>query len=106
MISAAHPQAAMNPAQAQAQQAAAIQELEQAKRRSRRPMDKNIPEGVEEVVIGDGVQRYRDLRNLERRLDAAMMRKRFDIKDNVNRNVKVCPRENQKCVPLADILRV
>lgn len=74
----------------QAQQAAAVQEREQAKRRSRRPMDKNIPEGVEEVIIGDGVQSYRELRNLERRLDAAMMRKKLDIQESVNRNVKVC----------------
>ena len=89
MISSSHPQAALTPAQAQAQHAAAIQELEQAKRRSRRPIDKDMPEGMEEVTIGNGVQRYKDLRNLERRLDAATMRKKLDIQDAVNRNLKV-----------------
>jgi len=84
MISGAHPQNTLTPAQMQAQQHAS----DAAKRRSRKPKDKNIPEGVEECIIGDGVQRYRDLRDVERRLDAAMMRKRLDIQDSVNRNVK------------------
>lgn len=57
--------------------------------RSLKPTDKNIPEGVEECIIGDGVQRYRDLRELERKLDSTMMRKRLDVQDAVNRNVKV-----------------
>lgn len=59
------------------------------KKRSRKPTDKNIPEGVEDCIIGDGVQRYRELRDLERRLDSTMVRKRLDIQDSVNRNVKV-----------------
>lgn len=63
--------------------------IERAATRSKKPIDKNIPEGVEECVIGDGVQRYRDLRELERKLDSTMMRKRLDIQDSVNRNVKV-----------------
>jgi SWI/SNF-related matrix-associated actin-dependent regulator of chromatin subfamily D len=57
--------------------------------RSRKPTDKNIPDGVEECIIGDGVQRYRELRELERKLDSTMMRKRLDITESVNRNVKV-----------------
>lgn len=65
------------------------QENERAKRMSKQPTDKNIPEGVEEYIIGDGVQRYRELRELERRLDSTMTRKRLDIQDAVNRNVKV-----------------
>jgi SWI/SNF-related matrix-associated actin-dependent regulator of chromatin subfamily D len=73
---------------AQQQQQAAIAS-DRAKLRSRKPTDKNIPEGVEDCVIGDGVQRYRELRDVERRLDATMMRKRLDIQDAVNRNVKV-----------------
>lgn len=89
MISGAHPQNSLTPAQMQAQQAAQAQANDRARTRSRRPTDKNIPEGVEECVIGDGVQRYRDLRELERRLDSTMMRKRLDIQDSVNRNVKV-----------------
>jgi SWI/SNF-related matrix-associated actin-dependent regulator of chromatin subfamily D len=90
MISGSHPQNPLTPAQMQAQQQAAqAQASDRAKLRSRKPTDKNIPDGVEECIIGDGVQRYKDLRDLERRLDATMMRKRLDIADAVNRNVKV-----------------
>jgi SWI/SNF-related matrix-associated actin-dependent regulator of chromatin subfamily D len=73
----------------QAQQENQRQASELAKRRSRKPTDKNIPEGVEDCIIGDGVQRYRELREVERKLDAAMMRKRLDLADAHNRNVKV-----------------
>jgi SWI/SNF-related matrix-associated actin-dependent regulator of chromatin subfamily D len=62
---------------------------EAAKKRAREPTDKNIPDGVEDVIIGDGVQRYKELRDIERRLDATMMRKRLDIREAVDRNVKV-----------------
>lgn len=89
MISGPHPQNTLTPAQMQAQQQAQIQATDRAKLRSRKPTDKNIPEGVEECIIGDGVQQYRDLRDLERRFDATMMRKRLDIIDAVNRNAKV-----------------
>jgi SWI/SNF-related matrix-associated actin-dependent regulator of chromatin subfamily D len=89
MIAGAHPQTALTPAQMQQQQESQRKASEDAKRRSRRPTDKNIPEGVEEYVIGDGVQRYRQLREVESRLDAAMMRKRLDIQDSRNRNLKV-----------------
>lgn len=88
MISGSHPQNSLTPAQMQAQQTAQLQASDRARTRSRKPTDKNIPEGVEECIIGDGVQRYRDLRELERRLDSTMMRKRLDIQDSVNRNVK------------------
>ncbi|KAI9696054.1 MAG: SWI/SNF complex component snf12 [Candelina mexicana] len=88
MISSSNPQPIHTAAQMQAQQASDAQKLELAKRRSRKPTDKNIPEGVEAVILGDGVQTYKDLREVERRLDAAMMRKRLDIQDSVNRNVK------------------
>lgn len=57
-------------------------------RRSRKPTDKNIPDGVENVVIGDGVQQYKDLRDLEKRLDAAIVRKRLDIQDSISKTVK------------------
>lgn len=60
-----------------------------ARLKSRKPTDKNIPDGVEEFVYGDGVQRYRDLRDFERRLDSTTTRKRLDLLDSVNRNVKV-----------------
>lgn len=88
MISSSNPQPIHTAAQMQAQQASDAQKLELAKRRSRKPTDKHIPEGVEDVILGDGVQTYKDLREVERRLDAAMMRKRLDIQDSVNRNVK------------------
>ncbi len=47
-----------------------------------------MPEGIEDLIIGDGVQQYKDLREVEKKLDYAMMRKRLDIQDTVNRNVK------------------
>lgn len=89
MISGSHPQNVLTPAQMQQQQESQRKASEDAKRRSRRPTDKNIPEGIEECVIGDGVQRYRELRDVESKLDAAMMRKRLDIQDSRNRNFKV-----------------
>lgn len=90
MISAGgHPGNSLTTAQMQAQQEAARRALERAKTRSSKPTDKNIPDGVEDCTIGDGVQRYRELRDVERRLDSTMMRKRLDIHDAVNRNVKV-----------------
>jgi SWI/SNF-related matrix-associated actin-dependent regulator of chromatin subfamily D len=62
--------------------------IELAKRRSRKPTDKNIPEGVESCIIGDGAQRYKELRDVERKLDAAMMRKRMYIQDSRNSSMK------------------
>lgn len=59
-----------------------------ALRRSRKPTDKNIPDGIEDAIIGDGVQEYKSLRDIEKRLDSAMIRKRLDIQDSVNRTVK------------------
>ena len=88
MVSGQHANS-LTPAQMQAQQQAAESASNRAKIRSRKPTDKTIPEGIEECIIGDGVQRYRDLRELERKLDATMTRKRLDIQDGVNRNVKV-----------------
>jgi SWI/SNF-related matrix-associated actin-dependent regulator of chromatin subfamily D len=83
-----HHQGAMTPQQHQQQAQAAAHAIEQAKRRSSKPTDKTMPDGVENVVIGDGVQRYRELRDLERRLDATMTRKRLDVVDSVTRNPK------------------
>lgn len=83
---------AQTQAQAAAQQATAARAAaalaERAKIRAKRPTDKNIPEGVEQIIIGDGVKRYRELRDVERRLDAVMLRKRADMVQGVNRNVK------------------
>jgi len=75
-------------AQIAQQQAAQHMATEQAKRRSRKPTDKTMPDGVEDAIIGDGVQRYKDLREFERRLDATMTRKRLDLVDSINRNPK------------------
>ncbi len=90
MIGGAHPQTMLTAAQAAQRQDAAKAAMDDLKKKSRKPTDKNLPEGVEECVIGDGVQRYRELREIERRLDSTMMRKRLDVQDAVNRNVKVC----------------
>ena len=74
---------------AQQQQQAAIQ-FDMARKRSRKPTDKNLPDGIDDCTIGDMATRYRELRDFERRLDATMTRKRLDIVDSVNRSVKVC----------------
>ncbi|KAB2580124.1 hypothetical protein BFW01_g3108 [Lasiodiplodia theobromae] len=85
MVSAAHPPP-MTPQQLQAQQQADMQKRELAKRQSRKPTDRNMPDGIEDLVVGDGVQRYRQLREAERKLDAVMMRKRLDINESSARN--------------------
>lgn len=56
-----------------------------AQRRSRKPNDRNMPAGLEETTIGDGVQQYNGLRDVERKLDYAMMRKRLEIGDSIHR---------------------
>jgi SWI/SNF-related matrix-associated actin-dependent regulator of chromatin subfamily D len=59
-----------------------------AQRRSRKPNDRNMPDGLEEIIIGDGVQQYKQLREVERKLDYAMMRKRLEIGDSIHRMSK------------------
>ena len=44
-----------------------------------------MPEGLEDITIGEGVGQYKELREVERKLDYAMMRKRLDIGDSVHR---------------------
>ena len=83
------PQAVSVPymaAAAQRQQMAMASEA--AIRRSKKPTDKNLPEGIEDVVIGEGVEQYKNMRELEKRLDAAVVRKRLDIQDSVSKTVK------------------
>lgn len=80
------PMSAQQQHERQQQQAAAI---ERAKLRARKPTDKTMAEGVEDCILGDGVQQYRDLRDFERRLDATITRKRLDVVDSVGRHVKV-----------------
>ncbi|KAJ0384243.1 hypothetical protein COL922a_008794 [Colletotrichum nupharicola] len=62
---------------------------ELAKRRSRKPTDKTLPDGVEDCITDSEVaQRYKELRDFERRLDATMTRKRLDTLEAVGRNAK------------------
>ncbi|KAL1953865.1 hypothetical protein VTO42DRAFT_2089 [Malbranchea cinnamomea] len=61
---------------------------EVALRQSRKPTDKNLPDGIDETVIGEGVQHFKRLREVEQKLDAVMLRKRLEIQDSINRNVK------------------
>ncbi|KAL9602682.1 MAG: hypothetical protein Q9219_001672 [cf. Caloplaca sp. 3 TL-2023] len=56
-------------------------EKEQGQRRTSQPTDKNIPDGIDHFIVGDGVQQYKRIRDLERKLDAIMMRKRLDLQD-------------------------
>lgn len=79
----------MNAQQMAEKQHQAQAALERSKLRARKPTDKTIPDGVEDCIMSDGVQRYRDLRDFERRLDATITRKRLDVMDSVNRNAKV-----------------
>ncbi|KAF1969511.1 hypothetical protein BU23DRAFT_557538 [Bimuria novae-zelandiae CBS 107.79] len=53
------------------------------RRKAKHPTNKNIPEGIEELCIGDGVARYKELREVERTLDATMMRKKLEASDSV-----------------------
>ncbi|OAL52380.1 hypothetical protein IQ07DRAFT_585581 [Pyrenochaeta sp. DS3sAY3a] len=66
----------------QAQQRAEAERREKMRRIAKNPTDKNIPEGVDEICIGDGVARYKELREVERTLDATMMRKKLDVMDS------------------------
>ena len=61
---------------------------EQAKTRAKRPTDKNMPDGMGELTIGDGVEEYKKLRDVERRLDAVMMRKRLELAEKKQQTSK------------------
>ncbi|KIW83932.1 hypothetical protein Z517_03178 [Fonsecaea pedrosoi CBS 271.37] len=74
--------------QQQAQQRNAAIEHQLAQRRVRKPTDRNMPDGLEEIVIGDGVEQYKKLREAEKQLDHLMARKKLEIHDNFNKNVK------------------
>jgi len=90
MSSGPHPQVPLTQQQIQQQAQAQAQAQELAKRRARKPTDKNMPDGVEDSVIdAEVVQRYKALREVERKLDATMTRKRLDVVDSINRASKV-----------------
>jgi chromatin remodeling complex protein RSC6 len=73
--------------QQMAQRNAAL-EHQLAQRRARKPTDREMPDDIEELIIGDGVQQYKKLREAEKKLDYTIMRKRLDIQDTLNRNVR------------------
>ncbi|PSK54778.1 hypothetical protein B9Z65_3867 [Elsinoe australis] len=60
---------------------AKARERERQQRILQRPSDRNIPDDAAQCTIGDGVDRYKKLRDMERRLDATMMQKRLDLTD-------------------------
>ncbi|KAF2642668.1 hypothetical protein P280DRAFT_467995 [Massarina eburnea CBS 473.64] len=66
-----------------AQQRAEMEKRDRMRRLAKTPTNKNIPEGVEDICIGEGVARYRQLREVERTLDATMMRKKLEASDSV-----------------------
>ncbi|KAG8628965.1 hypothetical protein KVT40_002830 [Elsinoe batatas] len=65
----------------QQEEAVKRKERETQQRILQRPSDRNIPDDVAQCTIGDGVERYKKLREMERRLDATMMQKRLDLTD-------------------------
>lgn len=91
-----HAAAPMTQVQIAQQQQAQAQAAELAKRRSRKPTDKNIPDGIEDSIVNpESAQRYRDLKDIERLLDATITRKRLDVLDNTQHPTKV----NDSVVP-------
>ena len=92
MSAGPHHSVPMTQAQINQQQEQQKAALQNAKLRSIRPTDKNLPDGVEENCVDEGevATAYKKLRDFERRLDATMTRKRLDIVDTVSRNAKVC----------------
>lgn len=91
MSAGPHPSVPLTQSQIATQQQNQAQANELARRRSRKPTDKNLPEGIEDIIVDpEAVQRYKDLRDVERRLDATMTRKRLDVVDSAGRNGKVC----------------
>ncbi|KAM6482253.1 hypothetical protein HDV62DRAFT_63414 [Trichoderma sp. SZMC 28011] len=90
MSSGPHPSVPLTQAQIAQQQQAQAHASELAKRRSRKPTDKNIPDGVEDCIIDpDGVKRYAELRDIERLIDATITRKRLDVLDDAKRTSKL-----------------
>ena len=87
IFASAQQAAAAPPALSAAQQAQQQQEAqrraEAVRRQSRKPTDRNLPDDLGQVCIGDGVERYKRLRDIERKLDARMMQKRLDINEEI-----------------------
>lgn len=71
----------------EAQQAA--QQAEAEKRRTWVPTDRTMPPGIKDLIVGDGVEQYERLCEIERRLDTIMLRKKLDLQDQLqNRTEK------------------
>ena len=83
-----HQQAQAQLVSQQMQQRNAAIEHQLAQRRARKPTDRNMPEGIDDLVIGEGVKQYKELREMEKKLDHAMARKRLEIQDSFSRNIK------------------
>lgn len=75
----------LTPAQLQQQHLEQIRRQDYARRQAKKPIDRDVPDEISEAVVGDGVERYKQLREVEKKLDAVMMRKRLDISDNLQR---------------------
>ena len=45
------------------------------------PQKRDLPDGLEDIVIGNGVEEFKRLLAMERKLDAIMIRKRLELKD-------------------------
>lgn len=79
------PQQATTMAQQQRHQHSHDKIQETFRRMSSVPTDREIPDGVDDMVIGDVVPRYKALRDVERRLDAVMINKRLAVRDSGQR---------------------
>ena len=88
MIPGAPSRYTADQAQYQAQNNKAQMDANMASRKARAPTDLNLPDGIEETVLGDGVQQYKKLQELEGKLDATMMRMRLQVQDDMHRRPK------------------
>ncbi|KIW46516.1 uncharacterized protein PV06_02184 [Exophiala oligosperma] len=79
-------QQALLEAQQKARIAAA--DHQRAQRIARKPTDLDLPDNLEDIIIGEGVKQYDALREAEKRLDAITMRKRLEYLDSASRNTK------------------
>jgi SWI/SNF-related matrix-associated actin-dependent regulator of chromatin subfamily D len=69
----------------QRQQHAHDNRQETFRRNATVPTDREVPDGAKNMVIGDVVQRYEALRDIERKLDAVMINKRLAARDSGQR---------------------
>ena len=89
MSSGPHPSVPLTQNQIAQQQQAQAHANELARRRSRKPTDKNMPDSVDDGVIDpEAIGRYKALRGVEGTLDATITRKRLDISDMSSRSNK------------------